>query len=153
MGKQKITGRPPTFKTPEEMQVKIDQYFEEIEGHPLLDNDGKVMQDKWGYPVYVDRHPPTITGLALALGFNTRKSLLDYCGKPAFVNTIARAKARVERYAEERLYDREGQRGAEFSLKYNFRWDAPKEEKDETGSSGGGIIEMPAVLPEEAPNG
>ena len=153
MGKQKITGRPPTFKTPEEMQVKIDQYFEEIEGHPLLDNDGKVMQDKWGYPVYVDRHPPTITGLALALGFNTRKSLLDYCGKPAFVNTIERAKARVERYAEERLYDREGQRGAEFSLKYNFRWDAPKEEKDETGGSGGGIIEMPAVLPEEAPNG
>lgn len=153
MGKQKITGRPPTFKTPEEMQVKIDRYFEEIEGHPLLDNDGKVMQDKWGYPVYVDRHPPTITGLALALGFNTRKSLLDYCGKPAFVNTIERAKARVERYAEERLYDREGQRGAEFSLKYNFRWDAPKEEAGETGGSGGGIIEMPAVLPEEAPNG
>lgn len=153
MGKQKITGRPPTFKTPEEMQVKIDQYFEEIEGHPLLDNDGKVMQDKWGYPVYVDRHPPTITGLALALGFNTRKSLLDYCGKPAFVNTVERAKSRVERYAEERLYDREGQRGAEFSLKYNFRWDAPKEEKDDTGGSGGGIIEMPAVLPEEAPNG
>lgn len=153
MGKQKITGRPPTYKTPEEMQVKIDQYFEEIKGHPMLDADGKVMTDKWGLPVYLDQHPPTITGLALALGFNTRKSLLDYCGKPAFVNTIERAKARVERYAEERLYDREGQRGAEFSLKYNFRWDAPKEEKNETGGSGGGIIEMPAVLPEEAPNG
>ena len=38
-----------------------------------------------------------------------------------FVDTITRAKARVEQYAEERLFDRDGSNGAQFSLRNNFR--------------------------------
>ena len=37
------------------------------------------------------------------------------------MDTITRAKARVEAYAEERLFDRDGSNGAQFSLRNNFR--------------------------------
>ena len=48
-------GRPRKYSTPEEMQIVIDQYFD-------------------------DHQKPTICGLALALGFAQRKSLLNYEG-------------------------------------------------------------------------
>ena len=62
----------------------------------------------------------TITGLALALGFNSRQSLLNYQAKEEFLDTITRAKAKVEQYAEERLFDKDGANGAKFSLANNF---------------------------------
>lgn len=114
-------GRPPMYKTVEEMQKKIDEYFEECDGHQMVDGEGKPMFYPNGEPIITGKRPYTITGLALALGFNTRLSLLNYEGKPAFMNTVRRAKARVERYAEERLFDKEGANGAKFSLSNNFR--------------------------------
>ena len=63
-----------------------------------------------------------MTGLALALGFASRQALLNYQGKKAFNDTITRAKSRCEEYAESRLYDRDGARGAQFSLEHNFKW-------------------------------
>ena len=36
------------------------------------------------------------------------QSLLNYQGRKVFVDTITRAKLRVEEYAERRLYDRDG---------------------------------------------
>lgn len=104
-------GRKPKFKTVSELEKCIDEYFDEC--------------CKRGRPY-------TMTGLALALGFLTRKSLTDYEGKPEFVNTITRARARVEQYAEERLFDRDGARGAQFSLRYNFGW---KDEDDKTAAA------------------
>lgn len=100
-------GRPPKYKKKEELQEKIDSYFEECE--------------KKGKPL-------TITGLALALGFNSRQALLNYQGKKEFNDTITRAKARVEQYAEERLFDKAGANGAKFSLSNNFEgWKERKE--------------------------
>lgn len=116
-------GRPPFFESAEQMQELIDKYFEECDGKILTDADGNPMRNKDGKIIRDDRRPYTITGLALALGFNSRTSLLDYEGKEEFLNTILRAKARVERYAEERLYDKNGSNGAKFSLSNNFkRW-------------------------------
>ena len=64
-----------------------------------------------------------MTGLALALGFKTRISLLDYQGKAEFRDTILKAKSKIEQYTEERLFDRDGSNGAKFSLQNNFkRW-------------------------------
>lgn len=120
-------ARPLKYKTVGELQAAIDQYFEDCRGKPLLDDDGNAVTDKYGNPIIVDAKPPTITGLALALGFTGRKQLLDYQGRATFCNTITRAKARCEEYAESRLYDRDGANGAQFSLKYNFRWDAQKD--------------------------
>lgn len=119
-------ARPLKYKTVEELQAAIDQYFENCKGEPLVDGEGNAVTDKHGRPIIVGAEPPTVTGLALALGFSSRKALLDYQGRKAFCNTITRAKSRCEAYAEGRLYDRDGSRGAEFSLKYNFRWEDPQ---------------------------
>lgn len=138
----------PRYKTVEEMQAVIDQYFEGCKGEPIIGDDGQPILDKYGQPFIINAHPPTVTGLALALGFTSRQALLNYQAKKAFVDTVLRAKARIEAYAEERLFDRDGQRGAEFSLKYNFRWaDEKKQDEDE----GHGVAELPAVLPAPPP--
>lgn len=113
-------GRPPKYKTKEEIQEKIDAYFESCKGELLYDSDGNPMIDKWGNPIIVGAKPYTITGLALALGFTSRRALLNYQDKEEFVHTITRAKARVEQYAEERLFDKDGANGAKFSLANNF---------------------------------
>lgn len=114
-------GRPPTFTSVEEMEKLIEQFFEDCDGKIVYDKDGNPVRNKDGKIIRDDRRPYTVTGLALALGFNSRTSLLNYEGKEEFMNTILRAKARVERYAEERLYDNNGANGAKFSLANNFK--------------------------------
>lgn len=125
-------GRPPKYKNKEEIEEKIEQYFKDCEGHPLTDCEGNQMYDKWGRPIIVDSRPPTVTGLALALGFTNRLSLLNYQGKKEFINTITRAKTRVEQYAEERLFDKDGSGGAQFSLRNNFKgWNGERETNED----------------------
>ena len=123
-------GRPPFYNTKEEMQEKIDAYFEGCKGR-ILAIDEIVVRDKNGIPVVVDAKPPTITGLALALGFTSRQALLNYQAKEEFVDTITRAKSRVECYAEERLYDKEGANGAKFNLANNFEGWKEKQQIDD----------------------
>ena len=113
-------GRPPKYRSAKAMQKVIDKYFESCESKPLLDKKGNVLTDKRGKPVIIPGPPPTVTGLALALGFTNRQSLLNYQEKDEFFDTITRAKARVEQYAEERLFDKDGANGAKFSLANNF---------------------------------
>jgi len=96
-----MAGLAPFYKTVEEMQYKIDEYFEN--------------QDLFGKPY-------TITGLALHLGFSGRQGLFEYKAKKQFTDTIARARTKVESYAESRLFDRDGARGAEFTLRCNYKW-------------------------------
>lgn len=108
------------YKTKEEIQEKIEAYFEECKGEILTDAEGNPMIDKYGNVIRVGVRPLTITGLALALGFNSRQALLNYQGKEEFNDTITRAKAKIEQYAEERLFDKDGANGAKFSLSNNF---------------------------------
>lgn len=126
-------ARPLKYKTVDELQIAIDKYFKDCEGRPLLGDDGEVIFDKYGNPVIVGAKPPTVTGLALSLGFNSRQALLNYQAKKKFNDTITRAKSRCEEYAEGRLFDRDGANGAKFSLCYNFKWDAAKQ--DATGGN------------------
>jgi hypothetical protein len=142
VGKQ--VGRPPIYKTVNEIEEKIDTYFKECEGEILKDDNGKAVLNKFGNPVVINRKPPTVTGLALALGFTNRLDLLRYQGKEEFCNTITRAKSMVEQYAEERLFDRDGSNGAQFSLRNNFKgWDADKKNDD----SGDGKITIVNNIP------
>lgn len=113
-------GRTPKYKSPRQMQKAIDAYFEECNGVMLTDKEGKTVLDKYGAPIYLNRRPPTVTGLALALGFTGRQALLNYQAKENFVDTVTRAKSRIEQYTEERLFDRDGVQGAKFSLVNNF---------------------------------
>lgn len=87
-----------------------------------MSSDGEAVTDKYGIPVIVGAHPPTVTGLALWLGFKTRQSLLNYQHRSkAYNDILTEAKSRCEEYAESRLYDRDGVNGAKFSLTNNFR--------------------------------
>lgn len=126
-------GRPPKYEHKEEIEGLIEEYFKKCEGEILKDDEGEIIFDKFGNPVIVGARPPTVTGLALALGFSTRLSLLNYQGKKEFMNTITRAKSMVEAYAEERLFDKDGSNGARFSLINNFRgWtEKPQTDLDE----------------------
>ncbi|WMI81833.1 terminase small subunit [Anaerotignum sp. MB30-C6] len=132
MPKAKV-GRPPKYKCKEEINGLIEAYFEECEGIPWLDEEGKPLQTDKGFIIYKKQpKPPTVTGLALALGFNSRMSLLNYQAKKEFMDTITRAKSYIEEYAERRLFDRDGVNGAKFSLINNFKgWsDRPKDDSD-----------------------
>ena len=124
-------GRPLRYKTAADLDAAINRYFDNCRGEPMLLN-GEPVFDKSGRPVMVGEHPPTVTGLALALGFTSRQALLNYQGRKAFVDSVTRAKAICEEYAEARLYDKDGFNGARFSLTNNFKgWrDKPEEKQD-----------------------
>ncbi len=131
----------PKYKNPEEMQVIIDKYFEDCCGKVLKDDEGNVLTDKYGTPIIVGAKPPTVTGLALALGFTSRQALLNYQGKKQFVDTVTRAKSRIEEYTEGRLFDRDGAKGAIFSLAHNFKgW------KDKDGENDDVLKKLDEVL-------
>ncbi len=128
---KKTVGRPPKFKCKEEIEQKIKLYFEYCEGELLREDDGPPILNKFGQPIIINQHPPTVTGLALALGFSGRQALLNYQAKAEFMDTITRAKAMIERYTEERLFDRDGVNGAKFSLVNNFKGWNEKTELDQ----------------------
>ena len=142
-------GRKPTFTSAEEMQEKIDAYFASCEPELLRDGDGTPMLNKNGEPVYVGGRPMTIQGLALALGFTSRQSLLNYKAKREFVDTVTRARLRVEQYAAERLFDRDAQRGAQFTLAYGFGY-ARDAEDGKNRETQGVKIEMDRELEESS---
>ena len=132
MATTKTAGRPPKYKSKEEMQQKIDKYFQDCEGTVLKNDDGSIFKDKNGNPVIIGAKPLTMTGLALALGFSSRQSLLNYKAKKEFMDTITRARARVEQFAEECLFDKNTANGAKFSLANNFEGWKEKQDIDIT---------------------
>jgi hypothetical protein len=102
-------GRPPIFKTPDELQEAIDWYF--FDAH----------YDSCGFPRTFLKYHPTVAGLALALGFSCRQSITDYSEKDEFSSTIKKAKLRIEQYLEEALHGN-SVTGIIFNLKNNFGW-------------------------------
>ena len=133
------------YKTPEELQEAVDKYFEDCEGRQLTDKNGDPLYDKFGYPVIIDKKPLTITGLALALGFTNRVSLLNYQARSKRYNDIiTEAKLKVENYAEMRLFDKDGSNGAKFNLQNNFRkWDADKAKDEDSKPTVNIICDIP----------
>lgn len=131
------------------MQAVVDKYFLDCDGHQL-EIDGVPKFDKQGYPIIVDRKPKTMTGLAHALGFKTRKSLMDYKNKSnAFNEIIATARMRVEEYTEERLFDKDGCTGAKFSLAVNFGW---SDERINGGTDGAKEVVIVELTRKDAPS-
>lgn len=107
-------GRPLKFKTVKILQERIDAYFDDTP------------EDEW-----------TITGLALALD-TCRLTLLNYEEKPEFINTVKKAKLKVENGYEIDL-KKHGRSGSIFALK-NFDWS--DKSSLELGGQGGGPIDM-----------
>jgi len=98
-------GRPPKYESDKVMVVKINEYFD-----GLLDEE----QEE-----YIKR--PTMTGLALYLGFASRQSMYDYVKEEDFSYIITRAQQIIAMSYEEMLYTKTSA-GAIFALK-NMGWD------------------------------
>jgi hypothetical protein len=93
-------GRPPKYKSPEEMQIKIDAYFKQCdEGQDEIctDKAGRPLTDKEGQPIYYNRKIPyTKEGLDLALDFLSHNAREYYReNKPEFMPVITRAEKKV----------------------------------------------------------
>lgn len=116
-------GRPLKFRTPEELEQKIDDYF---------DNTHK---DEW-----------TWTGLALHLG-TSRELLREYKERPEFVDTLKKALLKVENSYEIDL-KKSGRPGTIFALK-NFGW----KDKTETDVTSNGETLKTAVVEFVNPSG
>lgn len=96
-----MSGRPFTFKSPEELQKKINAYWEYCEEN---------------------ERPRTYTGLAYYLGV-TRQTLFNYNKRDKFTPILDRAKARIEMDLDERLQTMgNSTAGIIFSLKNNYGW-------------------------------
>ena len=104
-------GRPLKFKSPDELQKRIDEYY------------------NWANE---NRKHITVTGLAWFLGTN-RQTLLNYenensdlyrniknSEKVKFIDAIKNAKARIEMEYEESLFYKNSSVGAIFTLKNNY---------------------------------
>jgi hypothetical protein len=101
-------ARPLKFETVEILENKINDYFE------------STPKEEW-----------TITGLALALD-TYRQTLINYQGRDEFVDTIKKAKQKVENSYELDL-KKHGRAGTIFALK-NFDW----KDRQETDITSGG---------------
>jgi hypothetical protein len=103
-------GKPPFYDNPIDLQNAIDEYFNNCPDKKIIIHEGNKIE--------IDVF--TICGLALYLGFSTRKSLIDYEGKIEFVNVIKKAKLRIENIYEQNLHYN-SPTGSIFALK-NMGW-------------------------------
>jgi hypothetical protein len=97
-------GRPPKFKTSEELEKKCLKYFDFC---------------------IKEKEKATVTGLALFLGFESRQSIADYGKKKEFAYVIKKALLAVEN-----SYELSGTAFDIFALK-NMGW-SDKTEVDHT---------------------
>lgn len=104
-----VGGRPAIFKTPEEFDAKVDEFFAQCK------KDGEHV---------------TITGLCLYLGFESRQSFYDYEKRDGFSYSVKRARLMVENRYEATALNTKTQTFHIFALK-NLGW-SDKQEIDHT---------------------
>jgi len=109
-------GRPLKFKTVEEIQKAIDEYFDWCDNRIVKGYNTK--EDKEF--AYISPAPYTMSGLANRIGLS-RQGLLDYKNRDKFLDTIKKARERVHEDVETRLMEK-APVGAIFNLKNNFGW-------------------------------
>lgn len=120
------------------MQRVIDLYFNVCNNNAkdietILTDEEAAIVNQWGDPVV-----PTVAGLSLALGMS-RQALLDYEKKDEFLDTVKRAKQRIEASIEQRLFGN-SVTGVIFNLKNNFGW------KDKTETEHSGNLGLSKIL-------
>lgn len=132
-------GKPLKFKTVEELQSKIDEYF------AWCDNRKRKILTKQGDVVEIDDpRPKTISGLADFLDCD-RKTIVNYGHKDDYFPTIARARRKCEAWTEEQLFEG-NDRGAKFVLINNYDGWTDKQQIDQNVS---GALEINVNVVEE----
>lgn len=128
------------FTDPKDLERRIERYFDGLwQERIIYHKDGTETREPF-------MRPPTMAGLALALG-TTRQTLLNYstgAGErdASFVPIIERAKMRIAEFAEEALYTREASTGAQFALRVNHGYGA-------TETASGDAFEMKVIPPSQ----
>lgn len=120
-----MAGRPRIYDNVEELENAIDTYFnipEIIETPSKKDPHATMPSGR-----IVPNPKPTVTGLALHLGFADKTTLYEYRDRAEFSYPIKRALTRIELYHEEGLSEN-NVTGRIFALK-NMGW----KDKVETG--------------------
>jgi len=120
-------GRVMMYETPEELKRCVDAYFASCVTNDEISK------------------PPTMSGLALALGFKSRTSLVDYANRDEYSEIIETARLMVEVSLEESLVSGMPAAGLIFNLKNNFSW----KDKTEQTVSHNGLGDWVDGLPDE----
>jgi len=117
---KKPRGKQPKFSQPGEMQSAVDTYFLECEANSKR---------------------ATVAGLALALGFTSRQSILNYEDKPDYVDIIKKARLKLQDAAETSLLDGKNPIGNIFWLKNQGAGESWRDTQqlEHTGENGGPI--------------
>lgn len=129
------------WASPEQLQKKIDEYFDSCFGVMYDWKTGAALTDEHGELRHGQIKPYTTTGLALALGIS-RETLIrysddeinalgvptdeDYEG-PTYGELVRNARERVQEFCESKLYERDGFNGGKFVLDCAFNWVGRKE--------------------------
>ena len=92
-------GRPPIYDNPEDLQTKIDEYKNDC---------------------MINEEIPTLTGMILFIGFNSKDTFYEYGKKEGFSDSIKKARLWIESLYEKDLR-KTGNTGSIFALK-NFGW-------------------------------
>jgi hypothetical protein len=136
-------GRPPKYETPKEMQDIIDLYFLACRFNNTDDEAliAEFEDERVDAIKLIDDKYPTVSGLAYALGMST-EALRNYEEKDEFLATVKRAKQRIEKTLEQRLFG-PAAAGTIFNLKNNFNW------KDKTETEHSGIVGISDLTDEQ----
>ena len=125
-------------KNPTELERRINKYFNSRLREQYGKN-GEMILDNKGKPIKRADIPCTLTGLALALGLDSREALFEFQDEE-MARLVKMAIMRIEEYAEERLFSKEAFSGVKLFLSVNFdRW------QDKSGDSD----DDDYVIPEE----
>ena len=130
-------GRPPKYKTPEELQEKIEAYFDSCWTDKVTEVTDKEGTCTMSTVRYQDR-PYTVAGLAYFLGFEDRQALSEYKAKPEFSVIVKKAQLKIQTCWEEALSGKNAT-GPIFWLKNHAGYKDSQELKH-TGSDGGAIV-------------
>lgn len=110
----KTGGKPLRFKTPEQLEDEIEQYFQScFTKEYIKDKEGNIVDTRM-----VQVKPFTIMGLCMALNIE-RETLLRYGKNERYYDIIFKARQVVQDYVENRLLTSSNQSGAMFWLKNN----------------------------------
>lgn len=129
------------WNSPAHLQSLVDQYFASCEGVIYNPRTGMPFYDEEGKPRIGQIKPYTVSGLACYIHIDTTsikeysREQIDELGYPTdddysgpqYSDIIIEARKKIEAFAEERLYDRDGFNGGRFVLNCAFGWQERRE--------------------------
>ena len=119
-------GRPFKFTDPDKLDAQIEDFFKWC-------SENKRIPTVTGLAVHLDTDRLTLLHYENSLD-NPAYDKLDYDVKVQLINSIKRAKQRVESEYEQALFNNNSAVGAIFTLKNNYKW-VDKQEVEQTNKT------------------